>query len=90
MKTFKYIKSVAFAVLAVVGMTSCDDFLDKLPDDRAELNTNEKITQLLVSAYPTCNNLLIAEMITDNMDDNGRGYSSPVICEDLYKFEDTS
>lgn len=90
MKTFKYIKSVAFAVLAVVGMTSCDDFLDKLPDDRAELNTNEKITQLLVSAYPSCNNLLIAEMITDNMDDNGRGYSSPVICEDLYKFEDTS
>lgn len=35
-----YIASVAFAALSLV--TSCDSFLDKLPDDRAEVNTEER------------------------------------------------
>lgn len=90
MKTLKYIKTFAAASLAVFGFVSCDDYLDKLPDDRAELDSDLKITQLLVSAYPTCNNILISEMMSDNMDDNGRSYSSPVICDDLYRMEDTS
>lgn len=38
-----YIASVAFAALSLV--TSCDSFLDKLPDDRAEVNTEEKFGQ---------------------------------------------
>ena len=90
MKTFTYIKTFAIASLSLVGFASCDEYLDKLPDDRAELNTDQKITQLLVSAYPTCTNTLIVEMMSDNMDDNGRGYSSPIICDDLYRLEDTS
>ena len=76
--------------LGVLAFASCDDYLDKLPDERAELDTDLKITQLLVSAYPTCNNILISEMISDNVSDNGRGYSSPVICEDIYRLQDTS
>lgn len=90
MKTYKHINTFAAAALAVFGFASCDDYLDKLPDERAELNTEQKITQLLVSAYPTCNNILITEMMSDNMGDNGRSYSSPVICEDLYRLDDTS
>lgn len=90
MKTYKYIKTFATAAIAVLGLASCDDYLDKLPDDRAELNTDQKITQILVSAYPTCNNILISEMMSDNMGDNGRSYSSPIICDDLYRFIDTS
>lgn len=65
--------------LGVLALASCDDYLDKLPDDRAELDTEKKITQLLVSAYPTCNNALLSEYMSDNVDDNGRGYSAPVI-----------
>lgn len=76
--------------LGVLALASCDDYLDKLPDDRAELDTEKKITQLLVSAYPTCNNALLSEYMSDNVDDNGRGYSAPVILEDMYKMEDTS
>ena len=39
---------------AASGLTtvSCNDFLDKTPDNRTELNTDQKIAKLLVSAYP--------------------------------------
>ena len=76
--------------LGVLALSSCNDYLDKLPDERAELNSDLKITQLLVSAYPTVNNNLITEVLSDNMDDNGRQYSAPVIMEDIYRFQDTS
>ena len=35
---------------ALCVTTSCDDFLDKMPDKRAEINSNQKINELLVSA----------------------------------------
>ena len=76
--------------LGVLALSSCNDYLDKLPDERAELDSDLKITQLLVSAYPTVNNVLITEVLSDNMDDNGRQYSAPVIMEDIYRLEDTS
>ena len=37
------------AVIALVGLTACDKFLDKMPDNRAEINSPEKI--LKVSQY---------------------------------------
>ena len=79
---------IAVALTAATALTSCNDYLDELPDDRAELNTEDKITQLLVSAYPSVTNNLIHEMMSDNVDDNGRSYSSPVMCEELYRLQD--
>ena len=38
--------------LAAIAFASCDDFLDKMPDSRAELDTEEKVVKMLVSAYP--------------------------------------
>lgn len=74
--------------LGVLALSSCKDYLDKLPDDRTELNQSNKISQLLVDAYPTVTNNLPHEMLSDNVDDNGRGYTSPVICENYYKLVD--
>ena len=59
-----YIATVLFSALALT--TSCDSFLDKLPDDRAEVNTTEKITSLLVSAYPSNSSNFILENSSDN------------------------
>lgn len=42
-----------------------------MPDNRAELNSKEKITALLVSAYPTSSSYMIEEMSSDNATDNG-------------------
>ena len=90
MKKNHYISKMLTIGLGLMALASCDEYLDELPDDRAELNTELKITQLLVSAYPSCNNSMVAEFMSDNVDDNGRGYSAPPILEDLYKFKDTS
>ncbi len=91
-KLISYLTYVLMALpLGGVGgglLTSCNDYLDKLPDERAELNSNEKITQLLVSAYPTVNNNLVVEMLSDNVSDNGRAYSAPQLMEETYRFED--
>ena len=83
----KYIFGL-FTLMTAFTLTSCNDYLDKLPDDRAELNTTNKITQLLVSAYPGATNNLIHEMMSDNVDDSGRGYSTPILCEQLYRLQD--
>ena len=77
-------------VATALLLTACNDYLDKLPDDRAELNSEQKVTQLLVSAYPSQNNHVMMELSSDNVGDNGRSYSSPIICDDYYKFKDTS
>ena len=74
--------------VGLLALSSCNDYLDKLPDDRAELDTESKIVQLLTSAYPAATNNLIHEMMSDNVDDSGRQYSSPVLCEQLYRLQD--
>lgn len=56
---------------ALCVTTSCDDFLDKMPDKRAEINSNQKINELLVSAYPNVDPMMIYEHRTDNVMDNG-------------------
>ena len=80
-----YIASVAFAALSLV--TSCDSFLDKLPDDRAEVNTEEKVTSLLVSAYPTASSNQILEWSSDEYADNGKQYSTNQEIEQIYRFQ---
>ncbi len=71
----KKINTYIFTVIAAVVFFSCDDFLDTMPDNRLEINTKEKITQLLVSAYPKNSAALIAELSSDNARDNGSLYS---------------
>lgn len=63
----KYILT-AFAVLA--SLVSCEKFLDTMPDNRAELDTPEKIKALLGSAYSTTDYMMVTELLSDNMDNN--------------------
>lgn len=71
MKKSIYILFVLFSGI----LLSCNDFLDTMPDDRAEINTVDKVTSLLVSAYPTNSAQLIAEISSDNAMDNGVLYT---------------
>ena len=59
------------AVIALVGLTACDKFLDKMPDNRAEINSPEKIRALLTSAYSTGTYLYFSEYMSDNVDNMG-------------------
>ena len=58
-------------VAAACILTACDKWLDKLPDNRTEIDTEEEILNLLTAAYPrVCYNLL-TELLADNGDDMG-------------------
>jgi tetratricopeptide (TPR) repeat protein len=62
-----YRVAVAF-LLGGTTLASCDDYLDKTPDSRATIDTEEKVTSLLVSAYPSTNFAFLCEMYSDNID----------------------
>lgn len=70
-----------------LGLTACDDYLDKLPDDRAEVNSTEKVSQLLVSAYPTHSPSFLFWMSSDDVDDNGTTYTAQLNQEQMYRWQ---
>ena len=43
-------------------LQSCDKYLDVLPDNRAELNSDDNITELLTNAYPLTSYFMLAEL----------------------------
>jgi hypothetical protein len=63
-------------------LSSCNDYLDTMPDSRAEIDTEDKVTALLVSAYPTTSDVLTLEMASDNAMDNGATYTSGELTQD--------
>lgn len=66
----KNIKTYSAALLMAWAFASCSDFLDTVPDNRAEINTESQVASLLVSAYPQTYPLLIFEKASDNTTDN--------------------
>ena len=63
-------KLLLICLLVVLLTTSCNDFLSTLPDNRTQMDNATKISQLLVSAYPTSNYSTLAELSSDNFVDN--------------------
>lgn len=70
MKT-KYPFLALLAGAALTLFSACGEFLDELPDNRAELDSPEKIYKLLVSAYPDRTYVRMCEFSSDNVDDQG-------------------
>ena len=65
----KYLSYLAATAL-VLGTTSCDDFLDKAPDERVTLKTPDQLRQAMVNAYSTANIATLCELSGDNLIDN--------------------
>jgi hypothetical protein len=53
----------------ILFVAGCKKFLEENPDRRTEINTVDKLSQLLVSAYPDRNYFTIAETVSDNVED---------------------
>src|SRR5687768_12850500 len=66
-------KVTMLLVLLLPGLTGCEDFLSETPDNRASLDTKEKISELLVTAYPEGNYIPFCEAMSDNAEDNFGG-----------------
>jgi len=61
---------LSLGLLIALFSTSCEGFLDTLPDNRTQIDSEKKINQLLVSAYPQANLSTLAELSSDNFVDN--------------------
>ena len=68
MNITKYCTGVALG--AALMLSSCSDFLDKMPDNRVTLDTPTKVRELLVSGYSDANYSVLAELSADNFVDN--------------------
>lgn len=80
---------IIFTVLLTFSLSSCNDFLEVSPDLRTDLNSVEKVGELLATAYPQANYITFTETISDNVGDKGEG-SVPVINTAPYFFEDVA
>lgn len=85
--TVKYLHIKMIIPLICMIVMSCDDFLSETPDNRAQLNSQEAISELLVSAYPEANYIPFCEALSDNVEDNFGG-SQDVINTDHYFWRD--
>ena len=66
---------IAAALTAAFSLAACEDFLDKAPDDRVELSTENQIVMLLTASYPDANYGWFCELSSDNiMDLNSEHY----------------
>ena len=70
MKFNQYIYYVTLAGFVMVS-AGCKKYLDQSPDMRTQLNSTEKVAQLLVSAYPKSEYLGFTENASDNAEDKG-------------------
>lgn len=69
MKSSIYKASLLTAILMLM-MSCSDSFLDKTPDERTEINSEENVISLLVSAYPFVCPAWVCELSSDNLTDN--------------------
>ena len=57
--------------ITTLAFTSCNDLLDRMPDNRLVIDSPEKVQQALTNAYPQIGTTLISEFSSDNIDDIG-------------------
>ncbi|AHF13730.1 hypothetical protein BARVI_04985 [Barnesiella viscericola DSM 18177] len=66
---------------AMLSLTSCNDFLDKLPDNRIDPNNPSQLQLILAGGYLTANYGPMCELSSDNIVDNhapdARGINYP-------------
>lgn len=79
------------AVATVMIAASCDSFLNVQPDNRTEIDTEEKVTTLLTSAYPDICFIMVTEMISDNVDDFRVSYTeTDRFSDELFAWKDVT
>lgn len=62
---------ITLYLLIVLGISSsCEDFLSEVPDNRTQLDTADKISELLINAYPEASYMEFTETMTDNVFDS--------------------
>lgn len=64
-------KYIGLSILVLtLGLMSCDDYLDTLPDNRMELKNPNEVSRMLTSAYIEVVPTYLTEMYSDNADEH--------------------
>ena len=81
----KRLYNIFLTAALILLSASCNEWLNVMPDNRAEVDSAEKINKLLVSAYPETHYILVSEWSSDNVDDFGKDNpNSERILEEIY------
>lgn len=77
------------SLIAVATLASCNEFLDTMPDNRAEIDSEQKVQQLLTSAYSENEYIMVTELMSDNYDQFNNTYTNRFV-EQVWGWEDVS
>ncbi|RXQ96722.1 RagB/SusD family nutrient uptake outer membrane protein [Ancylomarina salipaludis] len=83
-KKILYILSIA----ATLFFVSCDNYLDTTPDNRTVLDSDEKVKELLTSAYPEYSYGMFSYSMSDNVQDKGIGHNTDINNDQGYAWEE--
>ncbi len=61
---------ISLCFLILIGLSSCNDYLSETPDNRTQIDSPKKITELLVGAYPNASYTEFTETMSDNVFDS--------------------
>lgn len=87
----KRLYNIFFTAALILLTASCNEWLNIMPDNRAEVDSVEKINKLLVSAYPETHYILVSEWSSDNVDDFGEDNpNNERILEEIYAWKDVT
>jgi hypothetical protein len=84
MKNKKYILLVALGI----SFSGCSKYLEQAPDDRTQLNSVDKVSELLTTAYPQANYITFSESMSDNAGEKVTVGTSDVVNSDPWHFSD--
>lgn len=87
----KKVYNILLTAALVLVAASCNEWLNVMPDNRAEVDSVEKVNKLLVSAYPEHHYILVSEWSSDNVDDFGAANpNNERILEEIYAWKDVT
>lgn len=75
-------------IILFLIFASCDDILDESPDNRTEIDSLDKIGELLVNAYPQGLYTSFLEPMSDNADDKSFSATQTDLNDLMYEWSD--
>lgn len=88
MKTIRNITTYMVVALMML-FSGCEKYLETKPDMRTDINSVDKVAQLLASAYPQSDYISFMEMASDNAEDRGADKAIPALeYADPYNWRD--
>ena len=75
-----------------MALNACDKYLDQMPDNRTEIDTEDKVAALLVSAYSRHSYTTITNFMSDDMDNNAEVVTSAPgeFFHELWRWDDVT